>query len=94
MGTFFMFGKYSSEAMKGMSAKRTEEANSLIKKLGGEVISIYALLGVHDLVLIVNFPGIEQAMKASVALSKSTGVSFTTSPAITVEEFDRMVAEI
>ena len=94
MGTFFMFGKYSSEAMKGMSAKRTEEANSLIEKLGGEVVSIYALLGVHDLVLIVNFPGIEQAMKASVALSKSTGVSFTTSPAVTVEEFDRMLAEV
>lgn len=94
MGTFFMFGKYSSEAMKGMSAKRTGEANSLIKKLGGEVISIYALLGVHDLVFIVHFPGIEQAMKASVALSKSTGISFTTSPAVTVEEFDKMVTEV
>ena len=94
MGTFFMFGKYSSEAMKGMSAKRTEEANSLIKKLGGEVISIYALLGVHDLVFVVHLPGIEQAMKASVALSKSTGISFTTSPAVTVEEFDKIVTEI
>jgi uncharacterized protein with GYD domain len=94
MGTFLMFGKYSSEAMKGMSAKRTEEADSLVKKLGGEVISIYALLGVHDLVFITQFPGIEQAMKASVALSKSTGISFTTSPAVTVEEFDKIVAEI
>lgn len=94
MGTFFMFGKYSSEALKGMSAKRTGEANNLISKLGGKVISIYALMGAYDLVLIVNFPGVEQAMKASVALSKSTGVSFTTSPAVTVEEFDRMVSEV
>jgi uncharacterized protein with GYD domain len=94
MGTFFMFGKYSSEALKGMSAKRTGEANNLINKLGGKVISIYALMGAYDLVLIVNFPGVEQAMKASVALSKSTGVSFTTSPAVTVEEFDKMVSEV
>jgi len=94
MGTFFMFGKYSSEALKGMSAKRTGEANTLIKKLGGEVISIYALIGEHDLVLIVNFPGIEQVMKASVALSKLTGVSFTSSPAVTVEEFDKITAEL
>lgn len=94
MGTFFMFGKYSSEALKGMSAKRTDEANSLIKKLGGEVISIYALIGEYDLVLIVNFPGIEQAMQASVALSKLTGVSFTTSPAIGVEEFDKIIGEL
>jgi len=94
MGTFFMFGKYSFEALKGMSAKRTGEANNLINKLGGKVISIYALMGAYDLVLIVNFPGVEQAMKASVALSKSTGVSFTTSPAVTVEEFDKMVSEV
>jgi uncharacterized protein with GYD domain len=94
MGTFFMFGKYSSEALKGMSAQRTGEANNLINKLGGKVISIYALMGAYDLVLIVNFPGVDQAMKASVALSKSTGVSFTTSPAVTVEEFDKMVSEV
>jgi uncharacterized protein with GYD domain len=89
-----MFGKYSSEALKGMSAKRTAEANSLIERLGGEPISIYALIGEYDLVLIVNFPAIEQAMKASVALSKLTGVSFTTSPAVTVEEFDKIIAEV
>jgi uncharacterized protein with GYD domain len=94
MGTFFMFGKYSSEALKEISAERTDKANNLIKKFGGEVISMYALLGKEDLVFIVNFPGIEQAMKASVALSKLTGISFTTSPAVTVEEFDKMIAEL
>jgi uncharacterized protein with GYD domain len=94
VGTFFMFGKYSSEALKEISAERTDKANNLIKKFGGEVISMYALLGKEDLVFIVNFPGIEQAMKASVALSKLTGISFTTSPAVTVEEFDKMIAEL
>ncbi len=94
MGTFFMFGKYPSDALKQMSAERTDKANSLIKRLGGEVVSAYALLGEHDLVLIVNLPGIEQAIKASVALNKVTGVSFTTSPAVTVEEFDKMIAEV
>jgi uncharacterized protein with GYD domain len=94
MRTFFMFGKYSSEALKGMSAKRTGEANSLIERLGGEPISAYALIGEHDLVLIVNFPGIEQAMKASIALNKLTGVSFTTSPAVTIDEFDKIIAEL
>ncbi|NVM25891.1 MAG: GYD domain-containing protein [Desulfobacterales bacterium] len=94
MGTFFMFGKYSSEALKEISAERTDKANNLIKKFGGEVISMYALLGKKDLVFIVNLPGIEQAMKASVALSKLTGISFTTSPAVTVEEFDKMIAEL
>jgi uncharacterized protein with GYD domain len=94
MATFFMFGKYSSEALKELSAERTDKAVSLVKKFGGEVNSMYALLGEQDLVLIVDFPGLEQAMKASVALTKMTGVSFATSPALAVEDFDKMISEI
>jgi hypothetical protein len=33
-------------------------------------------------------------MQASAALSKLTGISFTTSPAVTVEEFDKLMAEV
>lgn len=94
MATFFMFGKYSSEALKEMSAERTDKAASLIKKFGGRVNSMYALLGEQDLILIVDFLEIEQAMKASVALAKTTGVSFTSSPAVAVEDFDKMMAEV
>ena len=94
MATFFMFGKYSSEALKEMGAERTEKAVNLIKKFGGEVNSMYALLGEQDLVLIVDFPEVEQVIKASVALTKMTGVSFTSSPAVAVEDFDKMIAEI
>jgi uncharacterized protein with GYD domain len=94
MATFFMFGKYSSEGLQEMSSERTGKAVGLIKKFDGKVNSVYALLGEQDLVLIVDFPGVEQAMKASVALTKMTGVSFTSSPAVPVEDFDKMMAEI
>jgi len=94
MATFLMFGKYSIESVKQISSKRTKGAVNLIKKFGGEVKGMYALLGEKDLVFILTFPGMEQAMKASVALSKLTGISFTTFPAVTVEDFDKLVAEI
>ena len=94
MATYFMFGKYSSESLKQMSAERTDKAVSLINKFGGQVHSMYALLGEQDLVLIVDFPDVEQLMKASVALTKMTSVSFNTAPAIAVEDFDKMIAEI
>lgn len=94
MATFLMFGKYSSDALKGISAARTKKGTSVIKKLGGEVNAMYALLGEYDLVIIANFPGVEAAMKASVALNKLTGISFITLPAVTVEEFDKLMAEI
>ena len=94
MGTYFMFGRYSLDGMKGMSAERTENAAAMVKKYGGEVKSGYALLGEHDLVLIVDFPDAGQAMKASVALTNYLGISFTTAPAVTVEAFDKMMEEV
>jgi hypothetical protein len=36
MATYFMFGKYSLEGMKGISAGRTAKTLALIKKNGGE----------------------------------------------------------
>ena len=94
MAMYFMFGKYSAGAMKGMSGKRTKGAEAIIKKHGGKVHGMYALLGDKDLVFILNFPGIGQAMKASVALSKMTGIGFTTCPAVNVEEFDKLTARV
>ncbi len=91
MTTFLMFGKYTSEGIKGMSAARTVEANNLIKENGGEIVSQYALLGENDLLFIVNFPGVDEVIKSSVALYKLTGISFTTVPAITVEQFDKVI---
>ena len=52
---------------------------------------MYALMGDKDLLLIVSFPGVEQAMKVSVALSKLTGIAFTTVPAVTVDKFDKLI---
>ena len=94
MDTYFMFGKYSTKALEVVSAGRTEKAVSLIENFGGETISIYALLGDQDLVFIVRLPGIEQALKVSAALNKLTGVSFSTSPAVVVEDFDRLISEL
>jgi uncharacterized protein with GYD domain len=93
MATYLMFGKYSSDAVGKISAERTKNAAAKIGDAGGEVKAGYALLGEKDLVLIVEFPGIEEAMKASVALSKLLGISFATSPAVSVEEFDKLVEE-
>lgn len=92
--TFFMFGKYSSEAMGEINAKRTAAARDLIKKLGGSIKAMYALLGQHDLVLIVELPTMTDAMKAAVALGRETGISFATSPAVPVAEFDKLMVEM
>jgi uncharacterized protein with GYD domain len=86
-----LFGKYTSEALKGISSKRTEQAVRLIEKNDGKVISMYAVLGEHDLVFTLDFPDAEKAMAASVELNQLTGISFTTSPVVEVEKFDRLM---
>lgn len=92
MTTFLMFGKYSAQAMKEMSPARTQKAEDLIRQMGGKVEAMYALLGKTDLVFIVTLPGIEAAMKASLSLGKMTGISFTTCPAVSITEFDKLIS--
>lgn len=93
MPIFLMFGKYSPEALKGVSPERTDKAVELIKKNGGKIVSMYAVLGEHDLVFTLDFPDSEKALATSVALNKMTGISFTTSPVVEVEKFDKLMTE-
>jgi uncharacterized protein with GYD domain len=93
MPIFMMFGKYSSESLKGISSERTDKAVNVIKKHGGKVISMYAVLGEHDLVFTLDFPDAEKAMATSVELNRLTGISFTTSPVVEVEKFDKLMGE-
>lgn len=94
MATYFMFGKYSADAIKGISAARTQKANALIKKFGGKISSIYALTGEKDLVIIATFSSTEKAVKSSIAIAKLTGIAFTTAEAIAVAAFDKMISSI
>ena len=94
MATYLMFGTYSQEGMKAMSAERTDRAIALIEKHGGKATAGYALLGEKDLLLILDLPGTEAAMKTSVALSKMLGIGFTTAPAVTIEEFDKLIEDV
>jgi len=90
MATYLLFGKYSVEALKGISARRSDEAKALIKKHGGELKAAYATLGGVDLVMVAELPDNTRAMAASTALAKATGIAFTTAPAVTIEEFDKL----
>lgn len=94
MATYLMFGKYSSRALQEMSIQRTDKAVELVKQFGGEVQAMYATLGQYDLVFVLSLPGIDEAIKASVALTKLTGITFSTTPAVTVQDFDKLMGEI
>lgn len=91
MTTYIMFGKFDVDAVKEISTERTKKSTAIVETCGGEVKALYALLGETDALAIVEFPSLQQAMKASVELTKLLGISFTTSPAVTIEEFDKLM---
>jgi uncharacterized protein with GYD domain len=94
MQNYFLFGKYSSEAVKEIGAERTKKAIVTIEQFGGRVHAMHALLGEHDLIINASFSNTEDVIKASIALNKFTGISFTTAPAISVDEFDKLVDQV
>ena len=55
---------------------------------------MYAVMGEHDLVFTIDFPGPDNAMAASVALYHLTGIHFTTSPVVDVEQFDKLMGRV
>ena len=91
MAKFLMLGKYSVEAIKQIKADRTNKVVDVIEKFGGKVIFMYALVGGYDLAFVVDLPGVQEVIKASVAITKLTDISFTSLPAVTVDEFDKML---
>ncbi|MHB8139375.1 MAG: GYD domain-containing protein [Smithellaceae bacterium] len=94
MPIFIMFGKYTQDSLKNVSAQRTKKAVKIIEKNDGKVISMYAVMGEHDLVFTLDFPDAEKALAASVALNMLTGISFATSPVVDVEKFDHLISKI
>ena len=94
MPIFLMFGRYSSEAIKDVSADRTVQARHVITKNGGKIISMYAVMGEHDLVFTSDFENADKAMATSAALYRLTGIHFTTSPVVDVEQFDKLIGEV
>lgn len=94
MDKFFMFGKYSAEGLREVSAERTTQVRDLVKRMGGKVRDIYALLGEYDLVFIVELPSMTDAMKTAVALGQLTGIAFSTCAAVPVEEFDKLAEDV
>ncbi len=92
MSTYILFGKYSLESAKLISKKRTSVAASIIKKHGGELKAGYILLGSVDVVLIVELPDTDSAIQTSVELTRTLGIAFTTAPAVTVEQFDKLMS--
>lgn len=92
MPTYVLFGTYTPESLKAISADRTDRARALIQKYHGEYKAGYALLGEIDLLVVLDLPDTEHAMQTSAALSRVLDIRFRMAPAVEIGEFDRLMA--
>lgn len=90
MSLYLMYGKYLPGSMEKISPERTEKAKDLIKENGGTIKAGYALLGDSDLLFIVDFPKTKSVLRTSVEVGNLLGISFSTVPAVTIDEFDEL----
>jgi len=90
MSLYLMSGRYNPGSLQEISPERTEKALDLIQKNGGKVKAAYALLGDTDLLFIVEFPKTKSVLKTSVEMGNMLGISFSTTPAVTIDEFDNL----
>lgn len=51
------------------------------------------LLGRYDLVLIVDFPTLERAVRSSLELTQLSRIAFSTQPALSIKAFDRIIVK-
>jgi len=71
--------------------ERILEVNKEIEAMGVKVLKQYALLGMYDIVNIVEAPDNETVMRMSVDIGSRGSVQMTTLPAVPVEEFIKKI---
>ena len=91
MAIFIMMGKYTAAAVEQISIQRTKTAKRIVRDCGGTIVDAYATLGKSDIFVVAEFPGVGEAMKASVGLNQALGISFVTMPALRIEDFDKLI---
>ena len=92
MALFLFCGKYTADSLAKVSKERTKMATDILAGCGGKIVAGYATLGETDVVLVADLPGVQDAIRASMGLTKALGIAFTTAPAVTIEEFDQLAA--
>ena len=96
MPTYIGLYRLTDQGIKAIkdAPGRMEAAIKGAEKIGGKVISVYAVTGKYDYVTIGEFPSDEVAMTYALALGSLGNVRTTTLRAYTKEEFAAMVKKL
>ena len=92
MAKYLIQGSYTVDGIKGLlkegASGRRNAVKQAVEGLGGRLESIYYAYGDADVFVIADVPDTVSALALSLAANASGTVKVTSTPLITVEEFD------
>jgi len=93
MPRYLIEGSYSDDGTKGLlqegASRRRDTVAKVIEGLGGTLEAFYFTFGDRDVIVIYSAPDEITAIALSMAVNQSGKVRLTTTPLLTVEDFDR-----
>lgn len=89
MATYIMLSTLTSQGAETIKKdpERIKQVNKEVEKMGGEIISQYAVLGPYDFITILQAPDNETATRISLEISARGSVKILTLAAVDVENF-------
>lgn len=88
--------KFTQQGVTTMKAKgvaRSDMVQRNIESLGGKLVHAYYCLGEYDVVAVLDFPNNASAMKAAVLNASMGHIQITTLPAVSRDEWRRLLKE-
>ncbi len=96
MPTYISFASYTDQGIRNVkdSPKRLDATKDLVKDLGGELKQFYLTMGAYDIVVVLELPGDDAAVKFALSVSSLGNVRTTTVKAFTEAEYRDIVAAL
>ena len=93
---FILSVNFTDQGIRGIkdAPKRAQAARDIAKKVGVEIKQVYLTSGESDLVVMVETPNGDNVAKFALALGMQGNVRTRTARAWTMEEFQKLVAEL
>jgi uncharacterized protein with GYD domain len=93
---FILSANFTDQGIRGIkdAPKRAQMARELAKKVGVEIKQVFMTTGDFDLVVMVDAPNGDNMLKFAMALGMQGNVRTRTARAWTMEEFQKLVAEL
>ncbi len=96
MATYITLINWTDQGIKAVkeSAKRADAARQLARQNGGDLKTLYMVIGEYDLVGIIEAPDDETYARIALALGAAGSIRTTGLKAFTEDEYRRIVASL